>query len=44
MKWYIVKHRDNFTFTLLLQKQGGMVWTGYVYFRTGTSGGLLWTR
>jgi hypothetical protein len=33
------KHRDNFTFTL--GKQGGKVWTGCIWLRIGTSGGLL---
>jgi hypothetical protein len=31
--WVILK--------LILEKQDGVVWTGLIYFRIGTSGGLL---
>jgi hypothetical protein len=46
MAWCLVKHRDNFTFytiilELILGKYGGEVWTGVMWIRIGTSGGLL---
>jgi hypothetical protein len=28
----------------ILGKQGGKVWTGIIWLRLGTGGGLLWTR
>jgi len=28
----------------ILGKWGGKVWTGFVWLRIGTNGGLLWTR
>jgi hypothetical protein len=28
----------------IIRKQGGKVWTGFVWLRTGTSDGLLLTR
>jgi hypothetical protein len=29
---------------LILEKQNGKLWTGFNWLRTGTSGGLMWTR
>jgi len=29
---------------LILKKQARKVWTGFIWLRMGTSGGLLWTR
>jgi hypothetical protein len=34
-------HVDGRTILLILEKLGGKVWTGYIWLRTGTSGGLL---
>jgi len=28
----------------MLEEYVGMVWTGYIWLRIGTSGWLLWTR
>jgi len=28
----------------ILGEQGGKLWIGRIWFRRGTSGGLLWTR
>jgi len=28
----------------ILRKQGRKLWTGCIWLRTGTNGGLLWTR
>jgi len=28
----------------ILQEQGMRVWTGFMWFMTGTIGGLFWTR
>jgi hypothetical protein len=30
--------------TQVLKKNGARVWIGLIWFRTETSGGLLWTR
>jgi hypothetical protein len=37
------RHRrvDNVKMDL---REDGVVWTGLIWLRTGTSGGLLWTR
>jgi len=37
--WYLIKYRDNFTFNCTFTLCRSPIW-----FRTGTSGELLWTR
>jgi len=34
----------NMTLQWILGKQGGKVWTGFIWLRIGIGGLLLWTR
>jgi hypothetical protein len=38
------RHRWEDNIRMDLREMGGEVWTGFVWFRIGTSGGLLWTQ
>jgi len=36
--------RREYNIRMDLREMGGKFWSGWIVFRTGTSGGLLWTR